>query len=118
MRYVWEFKRCVFLRLNIIRCPCDDKEPLTLCEMTTRIVNETPRLYDQAIKRMSLYVLKLLNIKPDFIIQKLQLIMQISEVYRQRQYWEFDRAPLPLSSTLIMMAKRVSALSLERQEDI
>jgi len=75
MRYDWEFKRCVFLQLNIIRCSCDDKEPLASCEMTTRIVNKTPRLYDQAIKHMPLYVLKLLNSKPDFIIQELQLIM-------------------------------------------
>ena len=82
---------------------------VSFCTMTTALVSETPRLYVHAVNHLASHVLKLLTIKPDFLIQELQLISDISRVYRQRYHWALDRLP-PLSSVMLKITKRVSAL--------
>ena len=76
VRYVchgWDFKRCIFLQLNIRRCPHDVNIMPSLSKMTTALVSETPRLYVHAVNHLASHILKLLTTKPDFLVQELHL---------------------------------------------
>ena len=107
----WNFKRCILLQLNIKRCPCDVKIPRSLGNMSAALINEMPQLglYVQATSCLPLHVLKLLNVKPNFVMQELQLISDVSRVYRRLQYLRSDSLQT-LSTTMLKMGKRVSWL--------
>ena len=95
----WNCKRCIFLQLNIKRCLWDVKIPTSLGNMSAALVNETPQLYVQATSCLPLHVLKLLNVKPDFVMLELQLISDVSRAHRRLQYLWSDSLPT-LSTTM------------------
>jgi len=105
----WNCKRCIFLQLNIKRCLWDVKIPTSLGNMSAALVNETPQLYVQATSCLPLHVLKLLNVKPDFVMLELQLISRRLKSAQTPTIFAI-RQPTDSINDHVKMDKRVSSL--------
>ena len=105
----WNCKLCIFLQLNIKRCLWDVKIPTSLGNMSAALVNETPQLYVQATSCLPLHVLKLLNVKPDFVMLELQLISRRLKSAQTPTIFAI-RQPTDSINDHVKMDKRVSSL--------